>query len=48
MKTHEIAYGQRLLRGQPPSYERLQARLAGDGSEPTTSRVYCTAVGGVC
>ncbi len=34
MKTHEIAYGQRLLRGQAPSYERLQARLAGDGSEP--------------
>ncbi|MFJ4157099.1 N-acetylglutaminylglutamine synthetase [Pseudomonas sp. NPDC089752] len=34
MKPHEIAYGQRLLRGQTPSYERLQARLAGDGSEP--------------
>ncbi|MDZ3990340.1 N-acetylglutaminylglutamine synthetase [Pseudomonas sp. Teo4] len=34
MKAHEIAYGQRLLRGQSPSYERLQARLAGDGSEP--------------
>lgn len=34
MKAHEIAYGQRLLRGQTPSYERLQARLAGDGSEP--------------
>ncbi|WP_313644761.1 N-acetylglutaminylglutamine synthetase [Pseudomonas sp.] len=34
MKPHEIAYGQRLLRGQAPSYERLQARLAGDGSEP--------------
>lgn len=34
MKAHEIAYGQRLLRGQVPSYERLQARLAGDGSEP--------------
>ncbi|MGC3895580.1 N-acetylglutaminylglutamine synthetase [Pseudomonas urmiensis] len=34
MKAHEIAYGQRLLRGQAPSYERLQARLAGDGSEP--------------
>jgi len=32
MKAHEIAYGQRLLRGQAPSYERLQARLAGDGS----------------
>ncbi|MBE7928505.1 MULTISPECIES: N-acetylglutaminylglutamine synthetase [Pseudomonadaceae] len=25
------AYGQRLLRGQAPTYERLQARLAGDG-----------------
>ncbi|MFF5868202.1 N-acetylglutaminylglutamine synthetase [Pseudomonas sp. NPDC012596] len=34
MKPHETAYGQRLLRGQAPSYERLQARLAGDGSEP--------------
>ncbi|MFK0312842.1 N-acetylglutaminylglutamine synthetase [Pseudomonas sp. NPDC090233] len=34
MKPHEIAYGQRLLRGQTPSYERLQARLAGDGSDP--------------
>jgi len=34
MKAHEIAYGQRLLRGQVPSYERLQAQLAGDGSEP--------------
>ena len=31
MKAHEIAYGQRLLRGQAPSYERLQARLAGGG-----------------
>ncbi|MBF8723392.1 MULTISPECIES: N-acetylglutaminylglutamine synthetase [Pseudomonas] len=30
----QTAYGQRLLRGQAPSYERLQARLAGDGSEP--------------
>ncbi|WP_296268853.1 N-acetylglutaminylglutamine synthetase [Pseudomonas sp. UBA6562] len=34
MKAHETAYGQRLLRGQAPSYERLQARLAVDGSEP--------------
>lgn len=34
MKAHQNAYGQRLLRGQAPSYERLQARLAGDGSEP--------------
>ncbi|HGM5580252.1 TPA: N-acetylglutaminylglutamine synthetase [Pseudomonas putida] len=33
MKAHS-AYGQRLLRGQAPSYERLQARLAGDGSQP--------------
>ncbi|MDV9033900.1 N-acetylglutaminylglutamine synthetase [Pseudomonas sp. RAC1] len=30
----QSAYEQRLLRGQAPSYERLQARLAGDGSEP--------------
>jgi GNAT-family acetyltransferase (TIGR03103 family) len=30
-KSH--AYGQRLLRGQPPSYQRLQARFAEDGSE---------------
>ena len=30
----QTAYGQRLLRGQAPSYERLQARLAGDGSNP--------------
>ncbi|MFG3692939.1 N-acetylglutaminylglutamine synthetase [Stutzerimonas stutzeri] len=27
------AYGQRLLRGQTPTYERLQARLAEDGKE---------------
>ncbi|QXI44621.1 N-acetylglutaminylglutamine synthetase [Pseudomonas wayambapalatensis] len=33
MKAHS-AYGQRLLRGQAPSYERLQARLAGDGNDP--------------
>ncbi len=32
MKQHPTAYGQRLLRGQSPSYERLQARLAEDGS----------------
>ena len=38
MKAHEIAYGQRLLRGQAPSYERLQARLAGDGSQPHDQR----------
>ncbi|MDU9390806.1 N-acetylglutaminylglutamine synthetase [Pseudomonas sp. zfem002] len=35
MKAHATAYGQRLLRGQVPSYERLQARLAGDGNEPS-------------
>ncbi len=29
------AYGQRLLRGQAPSYERLQARLAEDGQQET-------------
>jgi GNAT-family acetyltransferase (TIGR03103 family) len=28
------AFSQRLLRGQAPSYERLQARFAEDGSEP--------------
>src|SRR3989338_9153470 len=28
------AYGQRLVRGQAPSYERLQARFAEDGSRP--------------
>jgi GNAT-family acetyltransferase (TIGR03103 family) len=33
MKPHATAYGQRLLRGQTPSYERLQARLAEDGGE---------------
>lgn len=35
MKAHATAYGQRLLRGQSPSYERLQARLAGEGNEPS-------------
>ncbi|PPS60762.1 MULTISPECIES: N-acetylglutaminylglutamine synthetase [Pseudomonas] len=34
MKAHASPYGQRLLRGQVPSYERLQAQLAGDGSDP--------------
>ena len=34
MKPHASAYSQRLLRGQTPSYERLQARFAEDGSEP--------------
>ena len=33
MKPHATVYSQRLLRGQAPSYERLQARLAEDGSE---------------
>ena len=32
MKPHATAFSQRLLRGQAPSYERLQARLAEDGS----------------
>ena len=35
MKPHATAYNQRLLRGQAPSYERLQARFAEDGSAPT-------------
>ncbi|WP_426141612.1 N-acetylglutaminylglutamine synthetase [Pseudomonas sp. DWP3-1-2] len=33
MKQNPTAYSQRLLRGQSPSYERLQARLAEDGSD---------------
>ena len=33
MKPLATAYNQRLLRGQTPSYERLQARFAEDGSE---------------
>lgn len=33
MKPHATVHNQRLLRGQAPSYERLQARLAEDGSE---------------
>ena len=32
MKPLAAAYSQRLLKGQAPSYERLQARLAEDGS----------------
>jgi GNAT-family acetyltransferase (TIGR03103 family) len=32
MKQHSTTYNQRLLRGQSPSYERLQARLAEDGA----------------
>ncbi|AMB85250.1 GNAT family acetyltransferase [Pseudomonas agarici] len=39
MKAHATAYSQRLLRGQPPSYERLQARHAEDGNEPATQAV---------
>lgn len=31
---HPMAYNQRLLRGQSPSYERLQARYAEDGNQP--------------
>ncbi|MDE2032573.1 MAG: GNAT family N-acetyltransferase, partial [Pseudomonas sp.] len=43
MKPHATAYSQRLLRGQAPSYERLQARFAEDGSEldPTPIAVHC-------
>lgn len=33
MKAHANAFNQRLLRGQSPSYERLQARYAEDGSQ---------------
>ena len=33
MKPHATSINQRLLRGQAPSYERLQARLAEDGSQ---------------
>ena len=33
MKPHATAISQRLLRGQAPSYERLQARLAEDRCE---------------
>lgn len=37
------AYGQRLLRGQAPTYERLQARLAGDGQaeQPGPVTLHC-------
>ena len=37
------AYNQRLLRGQAPSYERLQARLAEDhASQPSqTKAIHC-------
>ena len=36
MKANASIHNQRLLRGQTPSYERLQARLAEDGSTPET------------
>lgn len=36
MKANASIHSQRLLRGQTPSYERLQARLAEDGSTPET------------
>ena len=39
MKPHATSINQRLLRGQAPSYERLQARLAEDGSEPATAPI---------
>ncbi|MBN3964927.1 N-acetylglutaminylglutamine synthetase [Pseudomonas gregormendelii] len=39
MKPHATAYSQRLLRGQAPTYERLQARLAEDGSEPSAAPI---------
>ena len=38
MKASTTAYSQRWLRGQTPSYERLQARLAEDGSEVAQPR----------
>ena len=38
MKASATAYSQRWLRGQTPSYERLQARLAEDGSEQSQPR----------
>lgn len=36
-------FGQRLLRGQTPTYERLQARLAGDGrtERPASVALHC-------
>lgn len=39
MKANASPFNQRLLRGQAPSYERLQARFAEDGSEPDTHPV---------
>lgn len=48
MKPHAAAYSQRLLKGQTPTYERLQARLAEDGSPWPPSRLPCTAAGAAC
>ena len=40
MKPHATSINQRLLRGQAPSYERLQARLAeARGDAPEAERV---------
>lgn len=39
MKPPATAYSQRWLRGQPPSYERLQAQLAEDGGERVQPRM---------
>jgi len=39
MKANASIYNQRLLRGQAPSYERLQARFAEDGSTPDDAPV---------
>ncbi|WP_273829567.1 N-acetylglutaminylglutamine synthetase [Pseudomonas sp. SBT1-2] len=39
MKLHATAYSQRLLRGQAPSYERLQARFAEDRSALGTAPI---------
>lgn len=39
MKPHATAYSQRLLRGQAPSYERLQARFAEDRSALGTAPI---------
>ncbi|MDQ0741414.1 N-acetylglutaminylglutamine synthetase [Pseudomonas sp. W4I3] len=43
MKPNAAAYSQRLLKGQAPTYERLQARLAEDGSAqgPEPIAVHC-------
>jgi GNAT-family acetyltransferase (TIGR03103 family) len=38
MKAHATAFNQRLLRGQAPSYERLQARFAEDGNSDELSQ----------